>query len=64
MKKELPHPLSGVLPLVGSPIRMSQTPVRYEAAPPTLGQHTHEVLSARLGVSEQELQRLEEAGVI
>jgi crotonobetainyl-CoA:carnitine CoA-transferase CaiB-like acyl-CoA transferase len=63
MQMELPHPLAGSVPSVASPIRMSATPPRYEAAPPTLGQHTHEVLS-RLGIEERELQNLARDHVI
>ncbi|MDR0700936.1 MAG: CoA transferase, partial [Azoarcus sp.] len=32
MKIELPHPLSGAVPLVANPIRLSKTPVDYRAA--------------------------------
>jgi crotonobetainyl-CoA:carnitine CoA-transferase CaiB-like acyl-CoA transferase len=63
LRLDLPHPLAGTVPSVASPIRMSATPVRYAAAPPTLGQHTHEVLS-RLGFDERELQALARDGVI
>ena len=63
LQLELPHPLSGSVPSVANPIRMSATPLRYEAAPPTLGQHTHEVLSS-LGIDERELQTLARDGVI
>lgn len=41
---ELPHPLSAVpLRLVGSPLKLSATPVSYRLAPPTAGQHQKEV---------------------
>jgi crotonobetainyl-CoA:carnitine CoA-transferase CaiB-like acyl-CoA transferase len=39
------HPSLGEIKLVGSPIHMSRTPVQDRAAPPTLGQHTEEVLA-------------------
>ena len=45
MRVEAPHPLSGTVPLVASPIRLSATPVAEPSAPPTLGQHTAEVLA-------------------
>ena len=63
LQLELPHPLSGSVPSVANPIRMSATPLRYATAPPTLGQHTHEVLSG-LGIDEPELQALARDGVI
>jgi crotonobetainyl-CoA:carnitine CoA-transferase CaiB-like acyl-CoA transferase len=64
MRVELPHPLSGSVPLVASPIKMSATPVRHELAPPMLGQHTLEVLQSRLGLSAEEVERLRAGGVI
>jgi len=64
MRVELPHPLSGSVPLVASPIKMSATPVRHELAPPMLGQHTLEVLQSRLGLSTEEVEQLRTGGVI
>lgn len=55
MRIELPHPLSGSVAQVASPIKMSATPPQYHSAPPMLGQHTQAVLKERLGVSESEL---------
>ena len=49
---ELPHPIAGTVPLVANPIRLSASPVRYERAPPTLGQHTDEVLAQWLGLDD------------
>lgn len=63
MKIDLPHPLSGTVPMVANPIKMSATPLRYEAAPPTLGQHTREVLAAA-GLDASEIDQLQAAGVI
>ncbi|HEV8331906.1 MAG TPA: CaiB/BaiF CoA-transferase family protein [Steroidobacteraceae bacterium] len=63
LQLELPHPLSGTVPSVANPIRMSATPMRYESAPPLLGQHTQEVLG-QLGIDERELQVLARDGVI
>jgi len=61
----LPHPVAGAdIPLVASPIRLSDTPVQYRHAPPTLGQHTRAVLAERLGLGEAELDQLTRAGVL
>lgn len=64
MQIELPHPLSGTVPLVGSPIKMSASPPRHELAPPLLGQHTLEVLREQLALTTEELARLQAEGVI
>jgi crotonobetainyl-CoA:carnitine CoA-transferase CaiB-like acyl-CoA transferase len=58
LKIEMPHPLSGTMAGVASPMRLSETPVTYDMPPPLLGQHTREVLSGVLGVSDKELNRL------
>jgi crotonobetainyl-CoA:carnitine CoA-transferase CaiB-like acyl-CoA transferase len=63
MRLDLPHPLSGTAPSVASPIKMSATPIEYSAAPPTLGQHTREVLQ-QLGVDAKEIDSLADAGII
>ncbi len=44
MQINIPHPHNGDLQLVGNPIKLSRTPVQYQRPPPTLGQHTEEVL--------------------
>ena len=44
LRIDLPHPLAGQVPLVANPIKFSATPPAYERAPPTLGQHTAEIL--------------------
>ncbi|HEX7985877.1 MAG TPA: CaiB/BaiF CoA-transferase family protein [Duganella sp.] len=49
LRVELPHPVAGTVPLVANPIRMSASPVAYRRAPPTLGEHTAEVLDEWLG---------------
>ncbi|WP_184330385.1 CaiB/BaiF CoA transferase family protein [Povalibacter uvarum] len=64
MRIDLPHPLSGSVPQVASPIKMSVTPPRYHSAPPTLGQHTQSVLRERLDVSDEEMASLRAKGVI
>jgi formyl-CoA transferase len=63
MRVDLPHPLSGTVPQVGNPLRLSATPVAYTQAPPLLGEHTASVLQ-RLGLSEATLEELADRGVI
>ncbi len=44
MLRHLPHPVAGTVPQVVSPLRFQGSPLRFDRAPPTLGQHTAEVL--------------------
>ena len=64
VKIDLPHPLAGTTPLIASPMKFSVTPVRQDMAPPTLGQHTAEILTQRLGLDEAAIARLRAAGAI
>jgi crotonobetainyl-CoA:carnitine CoA-transferase CaiB-like acyl-CoA transferase len=66
MRLELPHASAagGTVPLVANPLKMSATPPSYRHGPPTLGQHTEEVLAELLGVGEGERERLRAAGTI
>jgi len=61
---DLEHPVAGRLPSVASPMRFSGSPLEYDLAPPTLGQHTEEVLTRLLGKSEADVARLRAAGVV
>ena len=47
----LNHSLGGQVKLVGNPIKMPTIHTEEYTAPPTLGQHTHQVLSGLLGYS-------------
>jgi crotonobetainyl-CoA:carnitine CoA-transferase CaiB-like acyl-CoA transferase len=64
VKIELEHPVAGKLPLVASPMRFSGTPLEHSLAPPTLGQHTDEILREVLKLGEPEIARLRADGVI
>ena len=64
MQIEMSHPVAGEIPLVGSPIRLSDTPVQYRTAPPQLGQDTRQVLSEVLGLSQEAIDGLEKQGVL
>ncbi len=60
---EVPHPVFGRLPTVGSAFSFSETPPSLSLAPPLLGQHTDEILT-ELGHSKAELAKLRAEGVI
>ncbi|WP_041795716.1 CaiB/BaiF CoA transferase family protein [Pararhodospirillum photometricum] len=65
LRLEVPHPLSGTVPLVRSPLRLSGTETAAPAeAPPLLGQHTRGVLGDLLGLTAARLDALTAQGVI
>lgn len=63
MKISMVHPAAEI-PLIGSPIKMSATPVRYRRPPPRLGEHTDEVLEQLLRLAADERTALRRAGII
>jgi crotonobetainyl-CoA:carnitine CoA-transferase CaiB-like acyl-CoA transferase len=64
LRFEMPHPTAGTMPMVGSPIRMSATPVEYRSPPPLLGEHTLAVLEEILGLSRDEIGALHESKIV
>ena len=67
MITKIPHPLikeDGGAKLIASPLRLSETPVAYRHHPPLLGEHTNEVLTEKLALNDEELDKLRKNGVI
>ncbi len=64
LRTDIPHPDGHCVSTVASPLRFSETPARADLAPPRLGQHTDEVLAGLLHLSDQELSRHRQQGVI
>ena len=64
MVTELDHAIAGLLKLVGSPLKFSDTPCAIRRPPPSLGQHTAEVLTIDLGLAASEVDQLRASGVI
>jgi formyl-CoA transferase len=60
---EVPHPTIGPLKLAGSPLKVggAKPPRR---PPPLLGEHTNEVLADVLKMTDDEIRKLREAGVV
>jgi crotonobetainyl-CoA:carnitine CoA-transferase CaiB-like acyl-CoA transferase len=58
------HPLAGPVELVASPMKLSVTPVRQDITPPTLGQHTDEVLAELLHLDAPAIAALRQQQVI
>ncbi|HYC49150.1 MAG TPA: CaiB/BaiF CoA-transferase family protein [Burkholderiales bacterium] len=64
VKIEVDHATAGKVPLVASPMRFSATPVEYKLPPPTLGQHTDEILRDVLGLDAAGIARLREQKIV
>jgi len=56
------HPTAGDLTLTGIPVKFSETPGAVETPPPTLGQHSEEVL-LELGYSKEEIAEFKKEGI-
>ncbi len=64
MVVEIDHPTCGPIKLVNTPVKYSEATPSIRSPPPTLGQHTDEVLRDLLGLSELEIQDLRNGGVV
>jgi crotonobetainyl-CoA:carnitine CoA-transferase CaiB-like acyl-CoA transferase len=61
---ECTHPVAGTIRMTGPPVRMSETPGSVRSPAPLLGEHTREILSSRLGISDDEITRLQRESVV
>jgi crotonobetainyl-CoA:carnitine CoA-transferase CaiB-like acyl-CoA transferase len=58
------HPVAGTIRMTGPPVRMSDTPGAVRTPAPLLGEHTEDVLKNRLGLTDAEIARLQDTGVV
>lgn len=61
---DLPHKTIGTVRTIGTPVQLSATPGGSAVAAPLLGEHTGEILSGMLKLSEQEIAPLQASGAI
>lgn len=64
MVTEIEHPSCGPMKLVNTPVKYSHSTPGIRSAPPTLGQHTDEVLKDILGMDKGEIDYLRKEGVV
>ena len=58
------HPELGDMPVINNPIHFSRTPIAPGLPPPQLGEHTAAVLRAELGLSDEDIARLQAEGIV
>jgi formyl-CoA transferase len=64
MIAEMDHASAGAVKAIKNAVHLSATPLNEYVAPPTLGQHTREVLTGLLGYSASDVDMLAKEGVI
>ena len=62
--KEIDHPVAGKMKIVGPPVKYSYAENSIRLPPPTLGQHTSEVLKNVLNYSEETIEKLINENVV
>ena len=63
MVESVSHPMTGVVQVLGVPVKLSDTPGAINRPPPRLGEHTGRVLE-ELGVSATRVAELRQSGVV
>jgi crotonobetainyl-CoA:carnitine CoA-transferase CaiB-like acyl-CoA transferase len=64
MVRTVNHPTAGEVKVLGMPFRFSDTPPTIRRPPPTLGQHTEQVLGDELGLSAERIAELRQQKII
>jgi CoA:oxalate CoA-transferase len=61
---EVPHPGTGRIKLINTPVKLSRTPGSVDKLAPDLGRDTRQILSGLLGMTEKEMDELSESDII
>ena len=64
MQIELPHSIDNKVTLLNSPIKIPTSTTKPHKAPPTLGEHTEEILQEKIGVDKETVAKLRNQGVL
>jgi crotonobetainyl-CoA:carnitine CoA-transferase CaiB-like acyl-CoA transferase len=64
MVTEVTHPAIGALRVLGTPLKLSDTPGSIRTPPPRLGEHTDAILARELGLAEAAIAGLRADGVV
>ena len=61
---ELPHPIDNKVSILNTPIKIPTAPTKTHKAPPTLGEHTEEILHDMIGIDQDTIAKLKGEGVL
>ena len=64
MQIELPPSIDNKVTLLNSPIKIPTSPTKTHKAPPTLGEHTEEILMEKIGLDQDTVARLRDEGIL
>jgi crotonobetainyl-CoA:carnitine CoA-transferase CaiB-like acyl-CoA transferase len=64
MVVEVQHPTVGAMRVLGTPLKLSDTPASIRRPPPRLGEHTDAILTADLGLAASDIDALRAKRVI
>jgi len=64
MIRKLTHPKAGAITVFGVPIKLHGTPGEVRTPPPTLGQHTDQVLKSLLKLTPAQVRKLHANGAV
>ena len=64
MRVTAQHSQDGTVSLINSPLRIPTTPISIRRAPPTLGEHTEDVLNELLGYDKASISALRDEGIV
>jgi crotonobetainyl-CoA:carnitine CoA-transferase CaiB-like acyl-CoA transferase len=64
MISSVDHPTIGPLRVLGTPLKLSDTPPSVRTSPPTLGEHSDAVLAGELGYTREEITSLRARGIV
>lgn len=61
---DVPHPKLGKVKMINTPVKLSRTPGYVDGPAPELGQNTREILIDLLGLTDDDINELNESGII
>lgn len=64
MVKEMDHEFCGPIKMVNTPVKYSESNPSIRSVPPTLGQHTDEILKEVLGYNDSQIEALKAEGAV